>query len=375
MIVKILSSSATFAGVRYNHEKMQSGKGELLKVRNFGSLMGLAKIGPQDYINYLKAVSAVNKRITKPQFHAVISAKGKSVSKDELLGTAEKWLVEMGYAENPYLVIFHKDTENNHVHIVSTRVDKNGRKISSAFEKLRSVRGLSNVMQLEKADIAKLDKLLGYNFSTRAQVRTLLERSGFDVRLEMGNMEVSHCGKSVSTLRTIDLESKFREQCKDKNRCRQLRGIFFKILTDRLSNQNLVFPKADLESELQLFSRMVKKKTGAELVFHSKDNKTPYGYTIIDHSRKSVMKGSAVMQLRDVFASLNFEHQNDNQYQPYRISYADPAVEVNYILSELDGSGFYQDPVRALELQEDIDDEAILGRNRQRKGKARTNTR
>ena len=375
MIVKILSSSATFAGVRYNHEKMQAGKGELLKVRNFGSLMGLDKIGPTDYINYLKAVSAVNKRVTKPQFHAVISAKGRAVSKEELLSTAEKWLMEMGYAENPYLVIFHKDTENNHVHIVSTRVDKNGRKISSAFEKLRSVRALSNVMQLEKADIAKLDKLLGYNFSTLAQVRTLLESSHFDVRFEKGNMEVSHCGKSVSTLRTIDFESKFTEQGRDKNRCRQLRSIFFKILTDRLSNQNLVFPKADLDAELQQFSRMVKKKTGAELVFHSKDNKMPYGYTIIDHADKTVMKGSAVMQLRDVFASLNFERQNDHQSQHYRISYADPAVEVNYILSELDGSAFYQDPVRALELQEDIDDEAILGRNRQRKGKARTNTR
>lgn len=375
MIVKILSSSATFAGVRYNHEKMQSGKGELLKVRNFGGLMGLAKIGPQDYINYLKAVSAVNKRVIKPQFHAVISAKGRAVSKEELLSTAEKWLMEMGYAENPYLVIFHKDTGNNHVHIVSTRVNKNGEKISSAFEKLRSVRALSTVMQREKADTTKLDKLLRYNFSTLAQVRTLLERSGFDVRFEKGNMEVSHCGKSVSTLRTIDLESKFGEQGKDKNRCRQLRGVFIKILTDRLSNENLVFSKADLESELQQFSKMVKKKTGAELVFHSKDNKMPYGYTIIDHSGKAVMKGSEVMPLRDVFAYLNFDRQNDNRAQAYRISYADPAVEVNYILSELDGSGFYQNPVRALELQEDIDDEAILGRNRQRKGKARTNTR
>jgi len=375
MIVKILSSSATFAGVRYNHEKMQSGKGELLKVRNFGSLMGLAKIGPQDYINYLKAVSAVNKRVTKPQFHAVISAKGRTQSKEELLSTAERWLMKMGYAENPYLVIFHNDTENNHVHIVSTRVGKSGKKISSAFEKLRSIRALSTVGKWEQADKAKLDKLLKYNFTAIAQVRTLLERSGFDVRLEKGNIEVSHYGKLVSTLRTIDLESKFSEQTKNKNRCRQLRGIFFKILTDQLSNGNLVFPKADLDSELQQFSRMVKKKTGAELVFHSKDNKMPYGYTIIDHAGKAVMKGSEVMPLRDVFAYLNFDRQNDNRAQAYRISYADPAVEVNYILSELDGSGFYQDPVRALELQEDIDDEAILGRNRQRKGKARTNTR
>ncbi|MDQ0640165.1 hypothetical protein QF042_003730 [Pedobacter sp. W3I1] len=375
MIVKILSSSATFAGVRYNHEKMRSGKGELLKIWNFGSLMGLDKIGPQDYINYLKAVSAVNKRINKPQFHAVISVKGKTTSKQELLDTAEKWMAKMGYGENPYLVIFHNDTENNHVHIVSTRIDKNGKKISSAFEKLRSVRALSNVVKWEQADKARLDKLLKYSFTTVAQVRTLLERSGFDVRFEKEKMEVSQSGKLTSTLKITDIESLCSGQGNDKNRCRQLKAIFSKILNERLSKQDLLSPKSDIRFELQGFSRMVKKKTGAELIFHSKDNKIPYGYTIIDHPSKSVMKGSEVMHLRDIISFLNLEYQNDMVTLGYRISLADPAVEVNYILSGLESAGFYEEPIRTLDLQEDIDDEAILGRNRQRKGKARTNTR
>ena len=375
MIVKILGSSATFAGVRYNHEKMRSGKGELLKVRNFGSLMGMDTIGPQDYINYLKAVSNGNKRVSKPQFHAVISAKGKSISKDELLHTAEKWMAQMGYGENPYLVIFHNDTENNHVHIVSTRIDKNRRKISSAFEKLRSVRALSNVLKWEQADMAKLDKLLKYGFTTGAQARTLLEGSGFDVRCEKENMEVSRSGKLISTLKVSDIESLCSDEGMDKNGCRQLKAIFSKILTERLSNPDLLFSKTDIRSELHEFSRMVKKKTDAELIFHSKDDKIPYGYTIIDHSRKAVMKGSEVMHLRDILALLNVDRQNDLTPPGYRISLADPSVEVNYILSEFDGTGFYEDPIRTLDLQEDIDDEAILGRNRQRKGKARTNTR
>jgi hypothetical protein len=374
MIVKILGSSATFAGVRYNHEKMRSGKGELLKVRNFGSLMGLDRIGPQDYINYLKAVSNVNNRVSKPQFHAVISAKGKSVSKDELLTTAEKWMAEMGYGENPYLVIFHNDTENNHVHIVSTRIDKNGRKISSAFEKLRSIRALSILMKREKADLTRLDKLLGYNFANVAQVRTLLESTGFEVRFEKEKIEISHSGKLLSTLKVSDIESLCEDQGRDKNRCRKLKAIFSKILTERLS-KNFFSPKTDLRAELQEFSSMVKRKTGAELIFHSKDNKIPYGYTIIDHSCKTVMKGSEVMHLRDIISFLNLEHQNDLLPPGYRISLADPAVEANYILTGLEGAGFYEEPIRTLDLQEDIDDEAILGRNRQRKGKARTNTR
>ena len=43
MIVKILSSSASFDGVSYNTGKINKGKGELMKVKNFGALQGLVE--------------------------------------------------------------------------------------------------------------------------------------------------------------------------------------------------------------------------------------------------------------------------------------------------------------------------------------------
>jgi len=56
MIVKILTSSASFNGVSYNTNKVDRNKGELMKVANFGPLQGLGTLRPQDYINYLKLV-------------------------------------------------------------------------------------------------------------------------------------------------------------------------------------------------------------------------------------------------------------------------------------------------------------------------------
>src|ERR1700733_13158856 len=137
MIVRILSSAASFNGVSYNTDKIEKDRGELMKVANFGPLQGLDRLRPEDYRHYLKTLAVQNTRVKKPQFHAAISAKGKTYDKAALTEIATRWLVSMGYGEQPYLIIYHKDTGNNHVHVVSVRVDRNGKKISSGFENIR----------------------------------------------------------------------------------------------------------------------------------------------------------------------------------------------------------------------------------------------
>src|ERR1700749_1261662 len=107
MVVKIFEPVAVFEAVRYNTNKMEKNKGELLKVANFGPLMGYTEQRPQDYRAYLEAVSALNKRVRKPVFHAMISAGGKTHTNEQLLEIAEKWMKAMGYGEQPYLAVFH----------------------------------------------------------------------------------------------------------------------------------------------------------------------------------------------------------------------------------------------------------------------------
>src|ERR1700759_5767206 len=124
MTVRIFDAVAQFKAVRYNTNKIDKGKGELLKVANFGPLMGYSEKRPQDYRADLEAVSSLNKNVKKPVFHAMISASGKTHTKEQLLEIAEKWMMAMGYGDQTYLAIFHKDTENNHIHLVSTRGEK-----------------------------------------------------------------------------------------------------------------------------------------------------------------------------------------------------------------------------------------------------------
>ncbi|GAB3832326.1 hypothetical protein GCM10028895_49880 [Pontibacter rugosus] len=127
MIVKILSSAGTFAGVGYNEDKVEKGTAELLVAENFGMLQPVGgALGNADYTSYLQSWSkseSNEQRVKQPQFHAVISCEGREKDAAELVDMATQYLQKMGYGENPHLIYFHSDTQNNHVHIISTRVN------------------------------------------------------------------------------------------------------------------------------------------------------------------------------------------------------------------------------------------------------------
>ena len=130
MIVKIITASGSdFHGVQYNDKKVEKGTGELMLMKNFPSFIN-GDSSPEQVRDYFKSISK-NEKVKKPQFHAVISAKYQNHSKEELTEIAKDFMQEMGYGKQPFIVVYHSDTENNHVHIVSTRVDKQTGKSST----------------------------------------------------------------------------------------------------------------------------------------------------------------------------------------------------------------------------------------------------
>lgn len=181
MIVKILgSASSNFHGVQYNDKKVEKGTGELMLMKNFPSFIN-GESSPEQVRDYFKSISKSDK-VKKPQFHAVISTKFKAHPKEELTKVADDFMHEMGYGNQPYIVVFHNDTENNHVHIVSTRVDKEtGKKINDSYERLKAQKALSKI--LEKlygiTPEQELEKLLKYRIGSLKQLELLLERSGY----------------------------------------------------------------------------------------------------------------------------------------------------------------------------------------------------
>lgn len=323
MIVKIMPAAGPgFPGVNYNDKKINSGKGELMKMKNFPSFINESS-DKQKVRDYLRTVSNGNKKIIKPQFHAMISTKFQQHSKTELAKIAENFMNEMGYGKQPFTLVFHNDTDNNHIHIVSTRVDiTTGKKIRDSFEKLRSQEALSmtleNIYGLKRHD--EIKKLLNYTVSSVSQLETLLERNGYLLTKNKPDENVFDILKNGVKQRSIDINTINFEKSKNGSRKTQIKAILIKykdlyspkvfkvedlrkqksavaILYKMSLNAHLKI-KTEFESELQ---QKLRQLFGMDIVFHHKDNNPPFGYSLIDHKSSTVFKGSDILKMGELF--------------------------------------------------------------------------
>ncbi len=78
-------------------------------------------------------VRKLSRRVEKPVLHMSLRlAPGEHLNKDQWLNIAEEIVKEMGIANNQYLVVQHRDTKEEHIHIVANRVGYDGKAASSS---------------------------------------------------------------------------------------------------------------------------------------------------------------------------------------------------------------------------------------------------
>ena len=319
MIVKLMKpASSNFPGIQYNDKKIDKGKGELMLMKNFPSFINESS-SKEVVKSYLASVSK-NEKVKKPQFHAALSTKFREHSKEELTKIAENFMDEMGYGNQPFIVVFHNDTENNHVHIVSTRVDKQtGKKINDSYEKLKSQRALAKVMEkiYGISNVENINKLLSYRINSLKQLELLLERNGFRLAQNKEDETKMDILKNGVREKTINGNQIVFDNKKNENRTKQIKAILSKykdlysnkvfkvqdfrkqeaMLPEEKQNQETK-PKIEFASELQ---KKLKDTLGIDILFHHKDGLRPFGYSLIDNRTGTVYKGSEIMKMNDLF--------------------------------------------------------------------------
>ena len=325
MVVKILKSSSTFAAVNYSEAKNSKKLSELLCASGFEE-MGIVSesLTKCDYRAYMKLVASRNARVTKRQFHATISARGKEHSHHELQKVGEEFLTRMGYGNNPYLIYAHYDTDNNHIHLVSTRVSKEGKKIDDRFEKIKAQKILGEILNRnpkEELDRA-IQHALSYNFSTQSQFILLMKLKGFRVSIDQDRIRLSKYGRNIYTINKSLIDKNISCFEDDEERRKQIYTLLSKhskgIKTEKLT-------------------RLMHDRFDVELVFHSaKGQLQPYDYTVIDHERKNVYNGNAIMNLNVLLdiQSLEDKVQAGKEVIRKGITQGESLMQVNELLKD-----------------------------------------
>ena len=299
MIITILPSSANFHAIAYNEKKVENGQATLLEAAN------IVGFRPESYTadklrQYFMKYSSRNTRIQKAQFHVAVSCKGEEYSHEQLLDIAHRYLKEMGYAEEgqPLLVYAHHDTDNNHIHIITSRIAPDGHKIEHDQERRRSRKITQEIMEEftgnrqepEVNDIAK--EALSYRFTSKAQFCAIMESLGYECK-DDDEKPLVHLYRNGEEQGTMQVQLIMRHALKDNKpddkRRRQLRAILQKY--------------RDLSANKEELAATMKKKFGISLVFVGKKD-TPYGYIVVDHKNKTVFKGGEFLSIKE---QLQFE--------------------------------------------------------------------
>ncbi|MBX2924421.1 MAG: relaxase/mobilization nuclease domain-containing protein [Chitinophagaceae bacterium] len=75
-----------------------------------------------------KEVARLSKRVEKPVLHLSLSLPpGEQLNRNQLIEAGQELAKEFGVADNQYLIIQHKDTDRQHIHLVANRVGYQGK--------------------------------------------------------------------------------------------------------------------------------------------------------------------------------------------------------------------------------------------------------
>ena len=138
MIAKISATENLGGALGYNFKKVEKGEASiLLAAELYQDKEG--RYTMEDMLADMEALIPKNCRTKKTVFHCSLNPHpDEKLSDERLTQIAKEYMEALGYGKHPYIVFKHNDITREHIHIVSLRIDGEGKKINDKFEKRRS---------------------------------------------------------------------------------------------------------------------------------------------------------------------------------------------------------------------------------------------
>lgn len=351
MVAKINIGNSLYGALAYNAEKVANDEATVLSANKiFASTDGTFDMTAclRDFENYMPD----HCRTEKPVVHISLNPHpDDKLTNEQLTEIAHEYMERLGYGDKPYIVYKHEDIDRHHLHIVSLRVDEQGRKINDKFEHRRSKEITRNLEQKygllsaerkernEERGLKKVDPSRGnikrqignivryttsrYHCMSFSEYRALLSLYNIEAEEVKGEIKgklyngvvysatdgkankvgnpfkSSLFGKSVGYETLQKQFANSADQIKEKKLAPQTK----RRITEALRGSN---NKVEFRKELQ--------SRGVDVVFRENDAGRLYGVTYIDHVNGCVFNGSRLGKdlsanaLIDRFANLHPVH-------------------------------------------------------------------
>lgn len=319
MVIVIAEPAASVSvTVGYNEQKVSEG---------IASVTYYSKIDDiRDPMATFRQYENASIRTEKMSFHASINpAPGEKLDEAKMIEFVKEYMEGMGYGDQPYILYKHNDIDREHYHIVSVRVNKNGKKINDSFEGRRSAKllrelakkygftvGKSNDFRKSDAiDVRRFDPkkpnyssqieslmrdVMKYHFTTVNQFEAAMKSLGVEMVLKSrcGRIEISFYGLDPATgkrctgrIKEKNLDTPVYEQillrsfdC-GKSKCNDERQRTGKVV-------QFCFENATSERHL----RSLLAKFGISVEFSRNSEGRIFGATFIDHEQQCCFKAS-----------------------------------------------------------------------------------
>jgi hypothetical protein len=357
MVAKISSGSSIFGALAYNQTKVDEQKAKviltnrMIEPRDGNYTVGVCMRSFEPYL-------AANQKTENPILHISLNPDPKDIlTDDQLSEIAQEYMEKLGYGNQPFIVYKHEDIDRHHLHIVSVRVDENGKKLDHNFEYRKSMeicRQIEQKYHLIMADkkekqpetsikeiqhgennlknqIAGVIRPLvkSYHFQTMGEYKALLSLYHITVEEIKGGTP----DKMFNGLVYSAIDDKGERIGKPFKSSLFGKTVGYEALQQRMLQSAVFIKQKSLKDRCKIVLIQVMKSSGNQtefekqlaansinVVFRQNDAGRIYGVTFIDHQNKCVLNGSRLGKeysaniFNELFSSSKENHESQQQH-------------------------------------------------------------
>ncbi|HUC80950.1 MAG TPA: relaxase/mobilization nuclease domain-containing protein [Flavisolibacter sp.] len=128
MVAKITTPNSISKALNYNEKKVQKGVAQCIHAGNF--LKNAKELNFYEKLHHFKRYIDLNTRAKTNTLHISLNFDpAEKLGPGKLVQIATTYMDKIGFGGQPYLVYEHHDAGHPHLHIVTTSIEENGRRI------------------------------------------------------------------------------------------------------------------------------------------------------------------------------------------------------------------------------------------------------